>query len=69
MRGLGAAAGEMAAAEGRLRLWKRLGVYGSHYFYYKIAVKPGAALKADVPKGDAELSRARMENNWHVGRR
>jgi hypothetical protein len=35
-----------------------LGVYGSHFFYYKITAKPGATVTVQVQKGDGIVARA-----------
>jgi hypothetical protein len=33
-----------------------LGIYGSHFFYYKIAAKPGAKVTIQIPNGDAIIA-------------
>jgi hypothetical protein len=35
-----------------------LGIYGSHYFYYKIVANPGATVTVQVPKGDGVIASA-----------
>jgi hypothetical protein len=35
-----------------------LGIYGSHYFFYKITAKPGAMVTAQMPKGDGIIATA-----------
>jgi hypothetical protein len=39
-----------------------LGVYGSHFFYYKIAASPGATVTIQLPKGDAILASSNGKN-------
>jgi hypothetical protein len=35
-----------------------LGIYGSHYFYYKINAQPGSTVTLQVPEGDAVIASA-----------
>ena len=35
-----------------------LGIYGSHYFYYKIPVRPGSAVSFQVQKNDGVIAKA-----------
>jgi hypothetical protein len=39
-----------------------LGIYGSHFFYYKIAAQPGAKVTIQVPKGDAIIASGNGKN-------